>query len=139
MEVTDCPLQKVNARIIIVWLPRNPVVVTLHFWCMVRKQLNICDILTLYVYMYDHGQVVKSQLTGPEFVWLLPGWYIPGWWSDVNDTDCTVAEMKDGLEHSLTYASNSVVDTNLSRVIVSGKVTHYLIGMFIFLLSCSLY
>lgn len=89
------------------------------------------SILDIHICIYNHDQVVKSQLTGPDFVWLLPGWYTPGWWSDVSDTDCTVAEMKDGLEHSLTYASNSIVDTNLSRVIVSGKVPDYCNGVFI--------
>ena len=57
---------------------------------------------------HDHVQVVKSQLTGPDFVWLLPGWYRPGWWNDVSDVECTAEEMKNGLEHSLTYASNSI-------------------------------
>ena len=84
---------------------------------------NTAWIFTLHVCMYDHDQAIKSQLTGPNFVWILPGWYVPGWWNDVSDTDCTATEMKDALEHSLTYASNSVVDTNPSRVIVSGKVT----------------
>ena len=115
-----CSLQKVNARIIIVWLPRTPVIITIHFWCMVSLPYMGLHYLCIHV-----CQVVKNQLTGPDFVWLLPGWYRSGWWNDVSDADCTAAEMKKGLEHSMAYASNSIVDSNVSRVIVSGKVCRY--------------
>ena len=65
--------------------------------------------------------MVKSQLTGPQYVWLLPGWYRNGWWN-ATGINCTAEEMKNGLEHSLASAANAVITTNLSRVIVSGKV-----------------
>ena len=54
-------------------------------------------------------------------MWILPGWYRPGWWN-ASGINCTAEEMRDGLEHSMAIAINSVIASNLSRVIVSGKV-----------------
>ena len=66
-------------------------------------------------------KAIRSQLTGPQFVWVLPGWYRPGWWN-VSDINCTAEEMKNGLEHSLSIAVDSVIANDLSRMTVSGKV-----------------
>ena len=87
---------------------------------IIAINLQLYKNFTSYVWSF---QVIKSQLTGSDFVWLFPGWYVPGWWN-VSDGECTATEMRNGLEHSLTYGSNSVVTTNPSRVIVSGKVTY---------------
>ena len=83
---------------------------------------NIANILVMLCWLYKFPyKVIQSQLTGPEFVWLLPGWYRSGWWN-ISDASCTAEEMKNGLEHSLAYAANSVITANMSRVMVSGKV-----------------
>ena len=66
-------------------------------------------------------KVLKARLTGPDFVWVLPGWYRTGWWN-VSNIDCTAEEMKNALEHSLTNSANPLISTNMSRVIESGKV-----------------
>ena len=58
---------------------------------------------------------------GPDFVWLLPGWFQPNWWN-VSNVDCTADEMGSALEHSLAYGVDSIVTKNLSREIVSQKV-----------------
>ena len=68
--------------------------------------------------------MIKSQLTGPDFVWFLPGWFRANWWAAVDDTDCTAEEMSEGLEHSLGGLGNSVVDNNPNRILVSNKVNH---------------
>ena len=65
--------------------------------------------------------MIKNRLAGPEFVWLLPGWYGPDWWN-ISDADCTAEEMKNSLEYSLTNSANSLIGTDLSRMIVSDKV-----------------
>jgi len=46
---------------------------------------------------------------------------IHSWWN-VSNAVCTAEEMRNGLEHFLVYTSNSILDTNLSRVIMPGKV-----------------
>ena len=66
-------------------------------------------------------QVIRSKLVGPDFVWLLPGWYPPNWWN-VSNAECNAEEMKISLEHSLLYNLNHIITNNLSRVIISGKV-----------------
>ncbi|XP_065916335.1 gamma-aminobutyric acid type B receptor subunit 2-like [Dysidea avara] len=91
-------IKKVHARIIIAWLPPSPVIVLIHFWCM----------------------VIRSNLVGPGFVWIFPGWFQPNWWN-VSDADCTAEEMKTALEHSLAYGVNSIFTSNLSRIITSQK------------------
>jgi len=74
--------------------------------------------------IYD--KVIKSRLVGPDFVWLLPGWYPPGWWN-VSDADCSADEMRSALEHSFTFKLNDVVANNLSRTLVSEKVLPLLV------------
>ena len=68
--------------------------------------------------------MIRGNLVGPNFVWMLPGWYQLNWWN-VSNTDCTAEEMKTGLEHSFIYSLNHVVTNNLSRVILSEKVSTY--------------
>lgn len=70
---------------------------------------------------HEFLKVIKSRLSGPEFVWLLPGWYGSNWWN-VTNADCTAEEMKSGLEHTLTNSANPLIGANLSRVVESGKV-----------------
>jgi len=58
---------------------------------------------------------------GPDFVWLLPGWYPPNWWNASN-AQCSAEEIKNGLEHSLIYSLNHIVTNDLSRMTISEKV-----------------
>ena len=66
--------------------------------------------------------MIKNRLTGPNFVWFLPGWLKPNWWAAVDGTDCTAEEMSKALEYSLGGRSNSVVDNDPTRILVSNKV-----------------
>ena len=70
-------------------------------------------------------QVIKEKLVGPDFVWMLPGWYKANWWAEVDDTDCTPKEMSKALEHSLGARGNDKLDNDPSRVLVSDKVRQY--------------
>ena len=68
------------------------------------------------------AQVIKEKLVGPDFVWMLPGWYEDNWWAAVDGTDCTAEEMGKALEHSVGARGNGKLDHDLSRVLVSNKV-----------------
>ncbi|XP_065917608.1 gamma-aminobutyric acid type B receptor subunit 2-like [Dysidea avara] len=89
-------VKRVNARIIITWIPHT---VAVHFWCM----------------------VIRERLAGPDFVWFLPGWFKANWWSAGNDTSCSANKIKATLEHTLGGLGNSLPVTNLSRIIVSDQ------------------
>ena len=67
-------------------------------------------------------QVTRENLAGPDFVWLLPGWFRANWWAAVDGTDCTAEEMSKALEHSLGGRGNDILDNDLSRILVSDKV-----------------
>ena len=67
-------------------------------------------------------QVVKKKLAGPDFVWLIPGWYGSNWWAAVDGIDCTAEEMKKSLEHTLEGLRASLFDYDPYRVLVSKKV-----------------
>jgi len=67
--------------------------------------------------------VIKSRLAGPDFVWLLPGWFRANWWAAVEGTDCNVKEMNKTLEHSLGGLGNGIVLNDPTRILVSHKVT----------------
>ena len=71
-------------------------------------------------------QVIKANLVGPDFVWVLPGWLEDNWWAAVDGTDCTAEEMSKALEHSVGARGNGRLDNDPSRVLVSNKVQHYL-------------
>ena len=71
-------------------------------------------------------QVIKENLVGPDFVWVLPGWLEDNWWAAVDGTDCTAEEMSKALEHSVGARGNGRLDNDPSRVLVSNKVQHYL-------------
>ena len=77
--------------------------------------------------MVPHVQVIKEELAGPDFVWMLPGWYKARWWAEVNDTNstCTAEEMCKALEHTLGGRGHDIFDYNSSRVLVSNKVWQY--------------
>ena len=66
---------------------------------------------------------MKEKLAGPDFVWFIPGWIQGKWWAAVDGTDCTAEEMSKALEHSLGISGNTVLYNDLSRVLVSDKVT----------------
>ena len=65
--------------------------------------------------------MIKSKLTGPDFVWIFPGYFQPDWWN-VTNADCSAEEMRDALEHSLGALDNSEITSNASRMLVSNKV-----------------
>jgi len=67
-------------------------------------------------------QIIKGRLTGPDYVWFLPGWFKANWWSAGNDTSCSAKEIQATLEHTLGGLGNSILATNLSRIIVSDQV-----------------
>ena len=67
--------------------------------------------------------MIQSRLAGPDFVWLLPGWFRDNWWATVGDTDCTAEEMNETLEHSIGGLGNGVVLNDPTRILVSNKVT----------------
>ena len=66
-------------------------------------------------------QAIKKRITGPDFVWLFPAWFQPGWWNNSN-TECSSEDMRSGLEHSLEFADNTILNTDASRMLVSNKV-----------------
>ena len=66
--------------------------------------------------------MVKENLAGPDFVWLLPGWFRANWWAAVDGTDCTAEEMSEALEHMIVASGNSILDNDPSRVLTSNKV-----------------
>ena len=66
--------------------------------------------------------MIKEDLAGPDFVWLLPGWYRANWWAAVDGTDCTAEEMSKALEHTIVASGYDILDSDLSRVLVSNKV-----------------
>ena len=71
-------------------------------------------------------QVIKANLVGRDFVWVLPGWLEDNWWAAVDGTDCTAEEMRKALEHSVGARGNGRLDNDPSRVLVSNKVQLYL-------------
>ncbi|XP_065916310.1 gamma-aminobutyric acid type B receptor subunit 2-like isoform X2 [Dysidea avara] len=91
-------IKSVNARIVILVVPPSPLNVLVNFWC----------------------RAIKSRITGPNFVWLLPGWFLPDWWN-VTDSDCDAEEMRDALEHSLVFVDNGKLINDASRMLVSNK------------------
>ena len=54
-------------------------------------------------------------------MWLLPEWFLPDWWN-LTDSDCDAEEMRDALEHSISFADNSELTNDASRMLVSNKV-----------------
>ena len=66
--------------------------------------------------------MIKENLAGPDFVWLLPGWLRANWWAAVDGTDCTPEEMSEALEHTIVASGYDILDNDLSRVLVSNKV-----------------
>ena len=78
--------------------------------------------LRLVSHAYSCIQVTRASLAGPDFVWLLPGWFRANWWAAADGTDCTAEEMSKALEHSLGGRGNSLFDNELSRILVSDKV-----------------
>ena len=72
--------------------------------------------------IFSHMQVVKEKLAGPDFVWLLPGWYRANWWAAVDGTDCTAEEMSKALEHTIVGNGIAICDDDLSRILASNKV-----------------
>lgn len=101
--------------------------------------IAIVSYSTFVCYIY-FVQVIRENLAGPDFVWFFPGWYKAKWWAAVGGTDCTAEEMKNALEHSLGGLGNGVLTSNLSRVLVSNKVSVYvclcLIKVVIFCRMC---
>ena len=66
--------------------------------------------------------MIKEKLSGPDFVWFLPGWYRANWWAAVDGTDCTAEEMSKALEHTIVGGRNDILDNHLSRILASNKV-----------------
>ncbi|XP_065916307.1 gamma-aminobutyric acid type B receptor subunit 2-like isoform X2 [Dysidea avara] len=91
-------IKSVNARIVILFIPPSPLDILVNFWC----------------------KAIKSKLTGPNFVWLFPGYFQPDWWN-VTDSDCSAEEMRNALEHSLAILDNSELTSDASRMLVSNK------------------
>ena len=61
-------LQKVHARIIIAWLPPSPVIVLIHFWCMVSEMCLL---------WYISGHLGYHQISLPYYFlcrWLYTSW-----------------------------------------------------------------
>jgi len=67
-------------------------------------------------------QAVKKRLTGPDFVWFIPGWFKDKWWTAVDGTECSAEQMEKSLDQTLGGRGNSVLDSNKSRLLVSNKV-----------------
>ncbi|XP_065916322.1 gamma-aminobutyric acid type B receptor subunit 2-like [Dysidea avara] len=91
-------IKSVNARIVILFIPPSPLDILVNFWC----------------------KAIKSKLTGPNFVWLFPGYFQPDWWN-TTDSDCSAEEMRNALEHSLVILDNSELTSDASRMLVSNK------------------
>ena len=72
--------------------------------------------------IFSNLQVVKEKLTGPGFVWFIPGWYRANWWAAVDGTDCTAEEMSKALEHTIVGNGIAILDDDLSRILASNKV-----------------
>ena len=80
-------------------------------------------------------QVIKENLVGPDFVWVLPGWLEDNWWAAVDGTDCTAEEMSKALEHSVGARGNGKLDNDPSRILVSNKVQQHPTDLVLFLSS----
>ena len=49
-------------------------------------------------------QALGRGMVYPRFVWMSYGWYTEGWWKEqLQDTGCSVREMKDALHRSLSF------------------------------------
>lgn len=63
-------------------------------------------------------------LYGPRYQWIVPGWFSPDW-IDVNDTECTPAQIRIALQYALTVTdlkedlSENVTDSGQVRGICS--------------------
>ena len=66
--------------------------------------------------------MINYGLVGPDFVWMIPGWYRANWWAAVDGTNCTAEEMSKALEHTLGGYGNGLFDNDPTRILVSYKV-----------------
>ena len=94
--------------------------IQLHILLLVFKLIYGSAVLAIDCHM--HVQVIKENLAGPDFVWLLPGWFRANWWAAVDGTDCTAEEMSQALEHTIVISGNDILDNDPSRILASNKV-----------------
>ncbi|XP_006822137.1 gamma-aminobutyric acid type B receptor subunit 2-like, partial [Saccoglossus kowalevskii] len=66
-------------------------------------------------------EAYKQDMTGPEYVWFLIGWYGPRWW-EVNDpyVDCTLEELKAAVEGSQYIATESLQLSTSEELTIAG-------------------
>ena len=62
------------------------------------------------------------RMTYPRYVFMTYGWYASDWWIPRNDVNCTIENMEQVLNHSLSVFAYPSIQ-NVSQVVEAGIVS----------------